>query len=404
MQLNIHLPQTQVGYIITLGLLAALGPLCTDLYLAALPDIAIHLKTNTSMTQLSLTASLLGLGIGQLIIGPASDKLGRKIPLQLSLLLMVFTSIGCGLVQSIDQLIIIRFIQGIAGAGGIVLSRAIARDLYTASALTRFFSLLMAVNGIAPILAPVLGSSLLLITTWRGIFFILAVITIILFLLSQFQIIETLPPEQRAHGRFWNALPVMGQLLTHKKFMAPCLAQGFSIAGMFAYIGAASFVLQNMYHLSAQAFSYCFAINGIGLILSAQLSSYLSRKSSESHILITALGIGLIGATLLVICALSGASLWWVLPILFVTIMINSAVGTMSATLSMQSIPPQEGGSASALLGLLMFGFGAISAPMTGIGHNAFIAMAITIWICYFSALLNYRLIDQGSSSIKKPA
>ena len=160
----------RLGYAITLGLLAALGPLCIDLYLPALPALARDLQTSTATAQLSLTAGLLGLGAGQLLFGPMSDKFGRVGPLLLSLVLLFIASVGCAMAQTIDQLLLARLFEGLSGAGGAVLSRAIARDMYSGHELTKFFALLMLVNGLAPIGAPVLGGALLTVLDWRGIF------------------------------------------------------------------------------------------------------------------------------------------------------------------------------------------------------------------------------------------
>lgn len=265
----------RLGYAITLGLLAALGPLCIDLYLPALPALARDLQTSTATAQLSLTAGLLGLGAGQLLFGPMSDKFGRVGPLLLSLVLLFIASVGCAMAQTIDQLLLARLFEGLSGAGGAVLSRAIARDMYSGHELTKFFALLMLVNGLAPIGAPVLGGALLTVLDWRGIFMTLAAIAVLLLLLSRFKLKETLPPERRSQGSLFSAWAALGQVIMHRPFMGFCLTQGFMMSGMFAYIGASPFVLQEIYGLSPQAFSFCFAANGIGLVIASQTSARL---------------------------------------------------------------------------------------------------------------------------------
>ncbi|WP_288709871.1 Bcr/CflA family efflux MFS transporter, partial [uncultured Serratia sp.] len=280
-----HLARQRLVYAVVLGLLAALGPLCTDLYLPALPEMAGELNTSTAAAQLSLTAGLLGLGVGQLIFGPYSDKLGRMRPLLLSLILLLGASLWCALAPTIDQLLIARLLQGIAGAGGAVISRAIARDLYAGHELTRFFALLMLVNGLAPIVAPVLGGVMLQVMNWRGIFGVLAAIAVLLFSLSALKLRESLPVERRSQGGILAMLMSLGGLLTQRYFMGLCLTQGFVMAGMFAYIGASPFVLQQIYGLSPQMFSLCFAINGVGLIIAAQLASRLSSRWGERRVL-----------------------------------------------------------------------------------------------------------------------
>ena len=211
-----HLARQRLVYAVVLGLLAALGPLCTDLYLPALPEMAGELNTSTAAAQLSLTAGLLGLGVGQLIFGPYSDKLGRMRPLLLSLILLLGASLWCALAPTIDQLLIARLLQGIAGAGGAVISRAIARDLYAGHELTRFFALLMLVNGLAPIVAPVLGGVMLQVMNWRGIFGVLAAIAVLLFSLSALKLRESLPVERRSQGGILAMLMSLGGLLTQR--------------------------------------------------------------------------------------------------------------------------------------------------------------------------------------------
>lgn len=388
-----RLPQTRAGYAIILGLLAALGPLCTDLYLPALPDVSQTLHITASTAQLSLTASLLGLGVGQIIFGPLSDRWGRLHTLLISLLIMIIASIACAMSQNITQLVCARLIQGIAGSGGIVLSRAIARDQYQGIGLTQFFALLMMVNGIAPILAPVLGGGLLMVVDWRGIFAVLALIGILLLLFSHLQLKETLPKEDRHPGGLTSSIKAMGGLLKHRQFMGLCLTQGFIFAGMFAYIAASSFVLQDIYHLSAQQFSFCFAVNGLGLVIAAQIASRLSLRHGERAILKAVLILATLAAALLFLISFTHPSLWVVLPILFITIMVNSMIGTTGTALAMRTIPSHSGGGASALIGLAMFGLGAASSPISGLGGGSLLSMTGTIFGCYFIAFILFVVL-----------
>ncbi len=230
-------------YAITLGLLAALGPLCIDLYLPALPELAQDLNTSTATAQLSLTAGLLGLGAGQLLFGPMSDKFGRLRPLTLSLVLLFIASIGCALAQGHQP-----------AAAGTPVRRtgwrrrccAVARDMYSGHELTRFFALLMLVNGLAPIGAPVLGGVLMTVLNWRGIFVVLGATALLLILLARWKLHETLPPERRSQASVFSACAALGQVITHRPFMGFCLTQAFMMSGMFAYIGASPFVLQQI--------------------------------------------------------------------------------------------------------------------------------------------------------------
>jgi len=388
----------RLGYAITLGLLAALGPLCIDLYLPALPELAKDLHTPTATAQLSLTAGLLGLGLGQLFFGPLSDKYGRIRPLLLSLVLLLVASIGCALAQDIHQLLLARLFEGLSGAGGAVLSRAIARDMYSGHELTKFFALLMLVNGLAPIAAPVLGGALMAFLDWRGLFMVLAAIAVLLFVLARLKLHETLPAERRSQGSLFSAWAALGQVVTHRPFMGFCLTQGFMMSGMFAYIGASPFVLQQIYQLSPQAFSFCFAANGVGLIIASQVSARLSPLWGEYRVLKGGLVLAFISSGSLLVAGLSRASLPLVLVALFFSVASNGVISVTAASLAMQS-QGHRAGSASAVIGVTMFTLGGISVPVTGIGGTSVLTMSATIFGCYMLAILMFNLLAQKAKT-----
>lgn len=372
---------------IPLGLLAGLGPLCIDLYLPALPQLALDLQVTTANAQLSLTAGLLGLGIGQLIFGSLSDKYGRTVPLMCSLLLLSLASIGCASAHRLDLLLLMRFFQGIGGAGGAVLSRAIARDHFFGHALTQFFAMLMLVNGVAPIVAPVLGGLLMSLMGWRGIFLVLAAIAIILLGVSRDKISESLPLEKRSKGSFFSAFVQPFKVIAERSFMGFCLTQGFMMAGMFAYIGASPFVLQQIYHVSPLTFSLCFALNGVGLVIASQISARLSVIFSEYRILKCGLIIAFLAALSLVLSGFLHARLAWVLVALFFSVSSNAIISTTAGSLAMQS-QGQRAGSASAVIGVTMFGLGSLAIPVTGIGGTSMNSMSATILGCVISAMI----------------
>lgn len=379
--------QKQFGLAMALGSLVALGPLCTDFYLPALPQLAGSLNTTTATAQLSLTAGLIGLGLGQLFFGPLSDKFGRIRPLLCSLLLLLLASIACALAQDIGQLLAARLIQGFAGAGGSVLSRAVARDLYSGHALTKFFALLMLVNGVAPIIAPVMGGVLLHFLNWRGLFIVLAGVALALLFVSAWRLDETLPADRRSQAGLLTVFGGLGQLIKQRQFMGLCLTQGFSMAGMFAYIGASPFVLQQLYGLSPQNFSLCFALNGLGLIIASQLAARTSARLGEYRILIVGLSVAGIASSALLLFGLLGLPLPLILTALFFSVMINGVISTLSSALAMQS-QGKNAGSASAMIGVAMFTLGGISVPFTGIGGTSVVTMGLTIWCCHITAIL----------------
>ncbi len=385
-------PPHRIAFAITLGLMAGLGPLCIDLYLPALPQLSGSLHISTAVAQLSLTAGLLGLGLGQLLFGPMSDKYGRTGPLALSLLVLFLASVGCSLAQNIDQLLVARLFQGLGGAGGAVLSRAIARDMYHGHELTRFFALLMLVNGVAPIAAPVMGGLLMSLMNWRGIFLVLAGISVLLFILSRLRIHESLAHEHRSQGSVLSAWAALGQVITHRSFMGFCLTQGFMMAGMFAYIGSSPFVLQQLYGMSPQTFSLCFALNGLGLIIASQTSARLSRHFGEYSVLKGGLTLAFVASLCLFIAGLSHAPLAVVLLALFFSIASNAVISTTASSLAMQS-QGKRAGSASAVIGVTMFTLGSLSVPVTGIGGTSVFSMTATIFGCFMLAILMFIFV-----------
>nr|CBX80505.1 putative DHA1 family transporter [Erwinia amylovora ATCC BAA-2158] len=388
----------RLGYAVTLGLLAALGPLCIDLYLPALPELAGDLATTTATAQLSLTAGLLGLGFGQLFFGPLSDKYGRIRPLLISLLLLLVASVGCALAQDIHQLLLARLLQGLSAAGGAVLSRAVARDMYHGHELTRFFALLMLVNGLAPVVAPVIGGGLMAFLNWRGLFIVIALIALLLLILSRVKLDETLPDQRRSQGTVFSAWAALGQVVTQRQFMGFCLTQGFMMSGMFAYIGASPFVLQQIYHLSPQAFSLCFAANGVGLIIGAQTGARLAPLWGEYRILKGGLTLAFISSGSLLLAAMTAAALPLVLVALFFSITSTGVISVTASSLAMQS-QGHRAGSASAVIGVSMFTLGGISVPLTGMGGTSLLTMSATLFGCYMLAITMFNLMAKKAQN-----
>ena len=243
---------SRLWIVLVLGSLASFGPLSLDMYLPALPVLANDLHTTTSLAQMSLTACMLGLSIGQLIAGSVSDVRGRRMPLLIGLVIYAISSVLCMFSPTIWVFLGLRFVQGMAGAAGIVISRAIVRDMYEGVELTKFFALLMLVNGAAPILAPIVGGQILQFTSWRGVFLVLSLIGVVMLFAAVLGLKETHPPERRSKGGLMNTLRTFGGLLTDRMFMGYALTQGLVFAGMFAYISGSPFVLQDIFGVSPQ--------------------------------------------------------------------------------------------------------------------------------------------------------
>ncbi|MFF0825949.1 multidrug effflux MFS transporter [Brevibacillus sp. NPDC003359] len=382
-----------------LGSLSAFGPLSLDMYLPALPMLADDLQTSTSMTQLSLTACMLGLSIGQLFAGPISDVRGRRIPLIIGLILYAVSSFLCAVAPSIYTFVLLRFVQGLAGSAGIVIARATVRDLYSGTELTKFFALLMLINGIAPIAAPIVGGQILQFTTWHGVFVVLGLIGAIMFLVVLLALPETLPQDRRSKAGIGNTLTTFGILLKDRVFMGYAMAQGLVIAAMFAYIAGSPFVFQKIYEVSPQTFSLIFAINGVGIIIASQITGKLAGKVKETSMFIAGISIAGVGGILLLAMILLQAGLIAVLVPLFFVVSSVGIVGATGFSLAMQN-QSKAAGSASALQGLLSFISGGIVAPLVGIsGEHTAIPMGIIMALSTIGAIVCYVVMVRRSSS-----
>lgn len=376
--------------ILILGSLAALGPLSIDMYLPAFPDMSRSFDASASLIQLSLTACMLGMALGQLIVGPLSDVRGRKRPLMVALLAYLLASLACAMAPTIEVLIALRFIQGAAGASGIVISRAIVRDLFDGPELTRFFAALSLVNGTAPILAPVIGGQILRFGDWHFVFYLLAILSTMMLLAVALRLPETLPLDRRVKGNLTTTLKTFGRLLTDRVFIGYAFAQAFVMGAMFAYISGSPFVLQNIYGASPQQFSFLFGLNGIGIILAAQIAGRLAGRVDSERLMRISLTI-VAGASILLFLALTLTNqlIFVMIPLFFVVSSVG-LISTLGFTLAMQNYGATAG-SASALLGLLPMLVGSLVSPLVGImGEQSAVPMGLIIMTLDCLALILY--------------
>jgi DHA1 family bicyclomycin/chloramphenicol resistance-like MFS transporter len=380
---------------IILGALSAFGPLSIDMYLPSLPMLTNDLHTSASLAQFSLTACLLGLSFGQLVAGSQSDVHGRRIPLLIGLVSYTVSSLLCVISPSIGGLILLRFIQGFAGSAGLAISRAVVRDLYSGSEMTRFFALLMLINGVGPIFAPIIGGQLLQFTSWRGVFLVLSLIGFIMLLIVLFTLPETLPLQRRSQAGLTNTLAIFRALIGDRVFMGYALPQGLVMAAMFAYISGSPFVIQNIFGASPQLFSMFFAINGLGIIIAGQITGKLASRIEETKLFLSGLVLASIGSISLLTMILFRAGLTAILIPLFVVVSSVGIVSTAGSSLAMENYG-ESAGSASALLGLFSFVIGAIVAPLVGLGGgNTAVPMGIVIAITDVGAILSYWILSR---------
>ncbi|HEV7965414.1 MAG TPA: multidrug effflux MFS transporter [Actinoplanes sp.] len=378
-----------------LGALSAIGPLSIDMYLPALPKLTHDLSASASLVQLTLTACLVGLAAGQMVAGPISDLWGRRRPMFAGAIIYTVASLLCVVAPSVQTLIALRLVQGAAGAACIVISRAVVRDMHDGPAAARFFSLLMLVNGVAPVAAPVLGAQVLRFTSWRGVFVVLAVMGALM-AASVLGLRETLPPSDRHAGGLRSSLRTFAELCADRVFMGYALAGGLAFAAMFAYIAGSPFVLQNIYGLSPQAYSLIFGVNSLGIVAFGQVSGWLSGRFPMRTLLAIGLAISLLGGVLLLVAVFTGLGLPGVLAALFLVV---SAIGlTMpnSIALALSGRPPNMAGSASALFGLAQYVVGAAAAPLVGLaGSNSAVPMAVVIAASAAAGLLVFATLTR---------
>lgn len=383
----------KIWMVFILGALTAFGPLSMDMYLPGMPGVADDFQTSASVAQLTVTATLIGLGIGQLIFGPLSDIVGRKRPLQIMLTVYALVSIAAVFTSNIGIFVGLRFLQGFAGAAGMVIARSSSRDMYTGKDLTKFVSMLAMVNGAAPILAPLAGGFILNFAMWRFVFVVLFIIGTLMLLLVTFTLPETLSEEDREKGSVLEITKSFNLLLKDPGFIGIALSQAFTRTSMYAYISGSPFVLQNVYDVTPFQFSMIFATNGIGLILAANFTGKLSARFSEVQLLKWGVSITFIGGLLLLATVLFSLPLWVLIPALF---MVVFSVGNVNTTCFSLGLQRQEkmAGSASAFLGILPFLGGGIASPLVGIaGDYSAVPLGVVIVISSTLAFILYHAL-----------
>jgi DHA1 family bicyclomycin/chloramphenicol resistance-like MFS transporter len=373
---------------VVLGLITAIGPLSIDMYLPAFPQIAADFRVADAQVQLSLTACLIGLAVGQLTFGPLSDRWGRRRPIVAAVAAYAIFSLLCAIAPSAPLLVVFRLLQGLAGGAGVVVARALVRDLYSGVAAAKFFSQLTLIFGVAPIAAPSLGSAVLRVTSWHGIFVTLGAIALALTLLVAWRLPETLPPERRSSGGLADTARTARTLCTDKIYLGYALSQALAFAAMFSYIAGSPFVLQDGYGVAPTVFSLLFGLNAAGLIAVSQANRRLLDRYTPRALLVGTL-LAELAAGVAVLVAAALGSLIGLAAALFVLV---STVGmvTPNATALALDRHPQRAGTAAALLGGIQSVIAASAAPLAGItapGHG--VPMAIAIVFAATLALLS---------------
>jgi DHA1 family bicyclomycin/chloramphenicol resistance-like MFS transporter len=384
-------PATPPGRLRTtllLGALIALGPLTIDMYLPALPTLTADLQATASAVQLTLTGTLVGLALGQLILGPLSDSLGRRRPLLAGTALHVLASLLIVFAPNIAVLGALRVLQGVGTAAGAVIALAVVRDLFSGRAGATLFSRLMLVMGAAPVLAPTIGGELLRFTDWRGIFVLLAVYGAALIALLSVMLGETLPPERRRKAGVASTLRTYGGLFRDRTYVGLVLVAGLVMAGLFAYVSGSSFVYQEQFGLDEQQFGLLFGAGAIWLIAGTQLNAALLRRFEPRQLLPAAIaGAMLAGLALLILSSTGAGGLPGVVAPLWVALFFCGISMPNGPALALAR-HGESAGTAAALLGAVQFGVGALVSPLVGLLGNDAPAMGAVIFAALLVALL----------------
>lgn len=367
--------------VITLGMLTAVGPFSLDAYLPALPSMAGDLDVSASTIQLSLTACLLGLGFGQLIAGPLSDRFGRRIPMLLGIGIYTLASLGCAFAMSADLLIALRVVQGLAGAAGLVLARATVQDVSTDVAAARMYSHMAVISGVAPVIAPVIGAVVFGAFGWRAVFVFLAAIGLVLFVVVVIVLRETHSVDNRQSAHPLHVVRGFAELLRDSSFRGFTIVSALTAATLFTYISSSPFVIQEVFGMDEGAFALIFAGNGLGLAVAGLVNGRLVGIVDRGRVLRVAATVQLLGLALLgttVVLATTGVVTS--APLLIVSLLITiTPMGFIMPT-SMAFAMSRSGaraGSASALLGVGTFVVGGLVSPLTGLGDPAILMASI---------------------------
>jgi DHA1 family bicyclomycin/chloramphenicol resistance-like MFS transporter len=380
------------GLNVVLSLLTVFGPISMDLYLPVLPRLTNDLNTATSTAQLTVTACLFGLALGQLLAGPLSDRLGRRRPLLVGVVGYVVTSLLCAVSPSIGVLIAGRFVQGLAGGVGIVIAQAAGRDLYSGGRLMRYYGRLTVLAGLAAIVGPVLGGQLASFTDWRGFFLVLAVIGGLILVASLLWVRETLPVEGRATGGLMRTGRDMRRLLSDRLFVGAVLITGFAYAALFAYLSGATFVLQDIYNLSPQGYAFAFGLNSFGFMLFGFAAGRWSERWSETGTLLVGIAMCLAGAGGVLLTATYHLPLAAIVLSLF-TMVSGAAVTTPPSTSLALAHYPDIAGTASSFLGVARFAVGGFAAPLVGLGGSSAVPLGVVTVAGAALAALSYPLV-----------
>lgn len=403
--------RARVTLVVMLGALTALGPLTVDTYLPALPSITADLQTTSAAVGLTLTGTLIGFALGQLLVGPISDTFGRRRPMLVGASLHIVASLLCAIAPNVVALSGFRVLQGVAASGAAVVALAVVRDVAQGRAFVVMMSRLLLVMGAAPVLAPTLGSQVLRLTEWRGVFVTLAVLSLLLLVATALVLPETLPPERRLRGGIRSNLTAYGELLRDRTFVGLALVAGLTMSAVFGYVSGSSFVLQERYGLSVQQFGLVFGAGSVSLIIGTQLSPRLVGRWTPVRVLGVTVSVGALAAAGLVVT--SATALGGLLGLLVPLWVVLGCVGValpISPSLALAR-HGDAAGTAAALLGAAQFGLAGLVGPAFGLLGVSAVTMAAVIagglaltLVVYLLVVQPWRLEPMAADPVLVPA
>jgi|tagenome__1003787_1003787.scaffolds.fasta_scaffold20938042_3 DHA1 family bicyclomycin/chloramphenicol resistance-like MFS transporter len=384
-----------------LGVMTSVGAFAIDMYLPALPSIVDEFDAGAARVQLTLTACLVGIGLGQLLVGPLSDRWGRRRPALAGISGYVLASLVCAVAPTVEVLIAGRLLQGFTAGATTVIARAVVRDRFSGTEAAAYFSYLMLFFGIAPVIAPTVGGAVLRYTDWRGIFVVLAVVGALVTAAAVAGLPESLPPGRRHAGGLAGTVRGMRALLADREYVGYVAVIGFGMGAMFSYIAGSSFALQRVYGVSAQAYALVFGLNSLALVVSGQVNARLVRRIPTRRLLVGAVTV-LAAAGVAEVVAVQWHSL---IALVAPMLVLTAAVGMIlpNTTALALDLHPERAGAASALLGFATSVSGAAVAPLVGLGGDrTAVPMAVAMAACALAALISLLTLTRAAPVVAR--
>ncbi|MGA0568195.1 multidrug effflux MFS transporter [Rathayibacter sp. KR2-224] len=373
----------RLSYILILGALTALGPFTMDTYLPSMPKLETDFHVTTAVIQLTLTATTLGFGLGQLIVGPWSDKVGRRVPLIVATTVHILASLGVALAPNVELLSLFRLLQGLGAAASGVVAMAMVRDLFSGHRLVTMLSRLALVNGLAPVIAPVLGSQLLLIMPWRGIFWVIAAYSASMLVCLVLWIVETLPKDARHAAGHTGVGQRFKSVLSDRIFVGVVIVSAMNFSGLFSYLSSSSFVFQMVYSFDAQQYGALFAANSVGIIIGVQTAARLAKRVGPQWVLAVSTATMTISAALIVILGSTGTGGIWGVIVPLWCFICSCGFGFPCVQVLALNGHGSEAGTAASLQGASNFAIAGLISPLVGLlGVASAAPMGIVMLAC----------------------